>query len=58
MILNGIGLILLGGAAIAIYFFDEDRQIGLVIAGGICILAGLGSAITGLTGGSDDDDDE
>jgi hypothetical protein len=54
-ILNGLGLIGLGVAGIAIYFLSDTRKMGIVIAGGLCILFGLGAIGTGFAGGESDD---
>lgn len=57
MILNGLGLIGLGAAGIALYFLTDTRKkLGILIAGGLCILFGLGAVGKGLTGGEDDSD--
>ncbi len=57
MILNGIGLMILGAAGLAIYLLDDREKIGLLIAGGLCICFGLGSIVTGMSGGSQDEDE-
>ena len=49
MILNGLGVLGLGVAGIAIYFFDKRRSMGALIAGIVCVLAGIGGVIAGLT---------
>jgi hypothetical protein len=57
MVLNGIGLIILGVAGIAIYLLDDREKMGLLIAGGLCICFGIGGIVTGMSGGSRDEDE-
>jgi hypothetical protein len=49
MILNGIGLIGLGGAATVLYFLDELSEMYVLIGGIVTIGVGIGGVITGLT---------
>ena len=57
MILNGIGLMILGAAGIALYLLDDREKIGLLIAGGLCICFGIGGIVKGMSGGSSDEEE-
>ena len=56
-ILSGLGMLLLGVAAIAaVVIFDSSKPLKGYIAGGVCILFGLGGIVSGVASSDDDAD--
>lgn len=56
-ILSGLGMLLLGVVAIAaVVIFDSSTPLKGYIAGGVCILFGLGGIVSGVASSDDDSD--